>query len=1138
MSFYYHAFLYLSGEIKMISNYQTLIQKLDEFIRKFYRNQLIRGAIYSFASILAFYLLVTALEYFGHFNITARTVLFYLFIITNVFILGKLIIIPLLKLYKLGKIISHEQAAQIIGQHFPNVSDKLLNTLQLKQLSTLSKGALGDRTPNTELIEAGIDQKIAELKLIPFTSAIDLRKNVKYLRYAIAPLAVLVIIIFAAPSLLKDGTSRLINHATFFEKPAPFNFNILNKELQVVQQEDFVLNVKVEGKEIPENVYIQVGENSFKLDKENTVNFNYTFKNVQQTQTFELAADGYSSREYVLEALPNPAVVDFTVFLDYPSYIDKTDEELKNTGDIIIAAGTRVRWNFNTLNTEKLNMSFRDTTVSVNRNGSNEFSFSKTFVNNNAYSVITSNSRLQGKDSLTYSINIVPDLFPTIKSEQQADSFSTQRLYFNGMINDDYGFSKLVFCYRFVKSEDSLARSEKPVFENIPVNRSIRQDQFYYFWDLSALKISAGEELEYYFEVWDNDAVRGPKSARSQAGIFKAPTLKELSENTEKNNSKIKDDLKESIELAKKLQLNISETSKKMLEKKNISYDDKKKIEDLLKEQRDLEEKVKQMQQQNEQKVTRESEYKNQLQEIADKQKQLQELFDRVMSDEMKKMMEELEKLMSQLDKDKMQEMLDKMKLDNKDLEKQLDRTLELFKQLEVEQKIKEAISNLEKLSEEQKKLSEKSEDKNSDAKDVQQKQQDLNKQFDDLAKELDDIEKKNSELEYPQELSDTEQEQQDIKEDMEQSDQQLGQNQKKNASKKQKSASEKMQQMAQKMQQQQQQQEMEQQEEDLNALRALLENLIRFSFDQESLMQDLKTMDINNPQYLKLSQHQRKLKDDAKILEDSLFALSKRIMQIQSVVNEQMTLINDNLAKSIEHLEDRQVPIARSEQQYVMTSVNNLALMLSEVMQQMQQQMQQMQGSSSCKKPGKGKPSSAAQIRKMQEQLNEQMKQMKGKMQGEGKPGKKPGQGMSEELARMAAQQEAIRNALQELNNQENKDGKNSLGNLGQMQQQMEQTEKDLVNKRLSEETLKRQQDILTRLLESEKAERQREQDEKRESNEGRDVPNRNQSQFEEYRKLKMREIELLKTVPPALTPFYKNLVNSYFQSLETNSP
>ena len=140
----------------------------------------------------------------------------------------------------------------------------------------------------------------------------------------------------------------------------------------------------------------------------------------------------------------------------------------------------------------------------------------------------------------------------------------------------------------------------------------------------------------------------------------------------------------------------------------------------------------------------------------------------------------------------------------------------------------------------------------------------------------------------------------------------------------------------------------------------------------------------------------------------------------------------------------------------------------------------------------------------------------------------------MSEELARMAAQQEALRNELQKLSNQENKDGKGTLGDLEKVAKQMEETEKDIVNRRITQETIRRQEEILTRLLESEKAEREREQDERRESNESKEAIFRNPGQFEEFKRLKMKEIELLQTVPPGMNSFYKNLVNSYFQTLE----
>lgn len=349
------------------------------------------------------------------------------------------------------------------------------------------------------------------------------------------------------------------------------------------------------------------------------------------------------------------------------------------------------------------------------------------------------------------------------------------------------------------------------------------------------------------------------------------------------------------------------------------------------------------------------------------------------------------------------------------------------------------------------------------------------------------------------------------------------------------------MKKMADKLEQMQMDMEAEQSEEDLKSLRQLLENLIKLSFDQEELINRTGKTNINNPLYTKIMQDQKKLKDDGRMIEDSLLALSKRVPQISTVINREIADINNNMGKSIDALEDRITPQATNRMQFVMTAVNNLALMLSDVADQMQASMpSSMSGSGSCKKPGKtGQKPSAGDLRKMQEKLNKDIKDMKDGMQGGKKPGEKPGKGMSEGLAKMAAQQESIRRQLQGMADQLDKDGKNgSKGNLSKILEDMEKTEKDIVNKNITEETLKRQQDILTRLLDAEKSERERDEDDKRESNESKDTPLSNPSLFFEYNRKKLKETELLRTVPPALNLFYRNKVTDYFNSFENKQP
>src|SRR5207247_9001990 len=133
------------------------------------------------------------------------------------------------------------------------------------------------------------------------------------------------------------------------------------------------------------------------------------------------------------------------------------------------------------------------------------------------------------------------------------DSLSSKRTYFKGVIKDDYGFTKLAFNYRFLKSSDSTQTDKNKVYSQpINFNKSSTQDQFFYLWDVSDINVTAGDEVEYFFEVSDNDGLNGPKSTRSQTQVFKAPSMKDIEENTEKNNEAIKNDLQQSIAEAKK----------------------------------------------------------------------------------------------------------------------------------------------------------------------------------------------------------------------------------------------------------------------------------------------------------------------------------------------------------------------------------------------------------------------------------------------------------------------------------------------------------------------------------------------------------------------------------------------------------
>ena len=196
------------------------------------------------------------------------------------------------------------------------------------------------------------------------------------------------------------------------------------------------------------------------------------------------------------------------------------------------------------------------------------------------------------------------------------------------------------------------------------------------------------------------------------------------------------------------------------------------------------------------------------------------------------------------------------------------------------------------------------------------------------------------------------------------------------------------------------------------------------------------------------------------------------------------------------------------------------------------------MKTKNSCSNPGTGKPS-AKSMKQMQQELNKQMEALKKQLEKEGKNSqsgrKRIGEqgSVSEQFARMTAQQEMIRRMMQEYGQEmKSMDAGNSklAKEIDEMMRQMEQTETDLVNKTITQQTIKRQQQIMTRLLQHEKAEMEREKEQRRESHEAQDIYQPTPSDLEKFQKLQEKNIDLFRVVPPTLSPYYRSKVDDYF--------
>ncbi|MBR5778020.1 MAG: hypothetical protein IKY22_06140 [Bacteroidales bacterium] len=1122
-----------------------LIEKLDAFIRKYYKNQLIKGVLYTVGLLLLLFILISVLEYFGYFGTAVRMVLFWVYVLVTIVFLVLYVLRPLTKMYKIGKRISYHQAADIIGKHFPEISDKLLNLLQLKELSANTE---------SDLLEASIIQKTATLSPIPFLKAIDLKQNKKYLKYALIPLGILIMLLIIAPSIIKDSSVRIINYSTYYEKPAPFSYRVLNKTLAVPQQDNFLLEVETIGLDVPNEVFIIIDNQEYKMTKEGKTHYSYLFKNVHKPQTFYFKSVGVQSDNYVLTVYPKPVVVDFQVQLSYPSYTAKTAETLSNTGDLSIPEGTIVKWLFQMRDVDNFYFVVDSVSELFKPDDNGRLSVSKCFLTAADYSFYSLNKHISSTDTLGYSISVIPDAVPAIVVMEMRDSTEGERLFFRGKLKDDYGFSKLQF--KIIRSPYEDTVNKQIVEKDLPFTPTESTQEFYYSTLFEDVEINAGDKVEYYFEVWDNDGIHGPKSAKSQVFEIKVPTEKELEEMLESSSEEINSMSESSLQEIKQMQKDINDMIRKLVDKKELTWQDKQQMEELAKKQKEIKKTLENMQEQIKANNRLEQQYKEQNEAIIEKQKELDRLYNEVLTDEMKELIDEMNKMMEEVDKKKVQDALENMKLKNESLEKQLDQNIELMKRLEVEKKIEDAIKKTEDLAEKQRNLAKETEDsKKKDLENLAGKQDKLNQEFKELQKDIDELQKKLKDIEDSPEFKRNKNTENSISTKQNEAFKQLKNKDSKKASEQQKEAADELEKMSNQLAEAQLDMEQEELAEDAEQVRQLLKNLVTLSFDQEKLISDLNTILIQDPKYQDIIAAESKIKDDFRTVEDSLRAMAKRQIKVATMVNKELENINLNVSKAMRGLLQMNQTFygnnknlgAATSMQYAMMSFNNLALILAESLDDMQSQMRknsQKKQSGSCKKsgscsnPGSGKGKSkpsAKSMKELQDALNKQMEAMKkqldkqGKQDGRGKIGQ--GSKMSEEFARMAAQQEQIRRMMQKYG-EELKNG--SSGKLGKdvdnLLRQMEQTETELVNKTITKQTIMRQQQILTRLLEHEKAEMQREKEQRRESKEGRDIFEQSEHSLEEYNKLKQKELEMFRVVPPSFTNYYKSKINEYF--------
>lgn len=1088
--------------IKMDKN--ILFEKIERFIRKFYLNRLIQGALIGSVLMIVFFLIFNGIEYFSWLPQKGRLILLVLFICISAFVIATFFAIPIVNLLRFRKKMSDRDAAVLIGKFFPEVNDKLLNTLQLSE-------SLSENTDN-ELLAATIEQRIENLKPINFSDAVNLKENYKYLKIFGLAFVILSVLVIFVPDFTKKPAERIINYSHFYEKPLPFDVTLSSSRLETTQGSDISFEICVTGENIPDAFYIRGGNGTRLMNKLNTNDFRFIFKNNYQNETFYVEGGDYRSHDIELVVRPNPTLLYYETELVFPKYIKRKSETAAGKTRVVVPQGTVLNFTFHTRDVDSLYV-FDDTLKLAAQNEADDFYFTLKALKSKKLKIHIVNEWNDETEPIPFMIEVVQDAFPDIQVQDFHEEFAKQT-YYSGLIADDYGFTKLLYHFEID------GKPEQSFVKNIAIDKRQTRTSFYYSVDLDTLDVFRGDEIKAHFEIFDNDGINGPKSRRSEVFYMSLPTTEQLDSIADSSENQIIDKLSQDSKELENLKRDIENMLRDLMAKKELDWSDKEKMKDLLEKQKQLQEEWQKVQE--EQKELSDFLKDNELtsEELLKKQEEINKLFEEVISDDLKKMMEEIEKMLEEMPREKMQEMMKELKKNNENFSQMMDRNLSLLQQLKVEKEVNELINKLNELGE---KL-----ESNTDS----ISSQDAKNQFNSLEKKMDSVMEQNKDLNDPFDISKDEEAAEEINDDLDKAGDSENNDDNSGAQKKKKEAGGKMKKMAESLDLMMQGAGMDQLAEDAHLVRILLENVVRSSHAEEELMLQVGKMRKDDPSVSDKISRQKEISENFVMVSDSLRKMALRQTAIQNFVFSELQIIDNQLEGAMQDVLELHFSMAAGKQQKAMMSMNNLALMLAESLDQMEMQMDGMSGS--CSKPGKskqskGKPKDMKNMKDLQEQLGRQLKDMQQKMQQMQKDGQ-PMPQMSEELARMAAQQEMIREGMQKMLDEMKKNGQLGDDGLNEIMKDMEKLEEDIVNKRITNQTLNRHKNIMSRMLKAEKAQQEREKEEKRKSNEYKGEQKGHAVDELRYEESLRRQQDFLRTNPIEYQQFYREKINEYF--------
>lgn len=939
---------------------------------------------------------------------------------------------------------------------------------------------------------------------------------------------------------LPDAGFRAVSLWKTFSPPNPYQFVIQPGNTVLEQGSSFTASVSFTG-ELPSNLILKLKTDiekdyrEFRLAPQKEYKYRAEPIELSRNIQYFVQMDEYKSDIFTVKVQLRPRLEEFVTHVIPPAYTGLDTTSIKYPFSQIGAyQGSQIdiagKLNKNLAELELVKDSV--TVLKLNRliKSEKHLQTSLKVINpDTLWFVMKDSSGLKNSNPFRFIIQPEIDQYPFVEITEPkgiTEKVNIESLPINYRVSDDFAVSNVSLIYEIRK-----AYVKAPIRDQIKLRIPQNGRTGTYTWDIKRLDLKPQDEITFWLEATDNDAFNGAKTSRSETRIIRIPSLVDYFEELDEKEEDVEKSLEDVAESFEQLENEYDEFKRELKENPQRTWEQKGEVENVKREQEEVQQKIDELNKKFEE-IKQELNQNNLLSEETLKAyEELEKLQKEIDDPAFREALEKLQKSLESFSPEQLQKALEEVEFNEQAYKERIERTIELFKKLKLTSNLEKIAKTAENLAEQEQNTIELKES----AKKLQQKENILEQSEglkDQLEKLMDyvspgtkePVEKFSEEAE--EELRDAKQKMQQQMEELKKGEDTSDNDQKQNQQNQ--TIQNHFKSIAQKARETQNKLNAQQNQINVAGLTYTLYSLINISNVQEELTEDAQRTENRSLAYIEYAREQKNIDKIFNSIADSLFNLSKDIPKLPNRINEKRLQVEQNINRALEQMTERDQSQASVATRQALGSINDLAFMIAELLQQIQnsQNNGQGRGNASMQQLMQQLQDAAGQ----QQQLNQQLQQLINDIQGN-----RLTQDQQQRLEQLSKQQNRIRKQIEDLRKSGALEEGDRLGSeLQRLIEEMEESINDIRGGATDQLLKERQQNILSRMLDAEKALQERDEQEKREGKTANPTappvpPDVTLEELEKEIRSRLQDPDFTK-----YSPEYQRLVEKYFELLK----